>query len=1046
MKKTETKLELAKKITRLRARVAALAKSKRERGRVEEALREADQFRQEVISGAGAGIAVYDREFRYLVWNQFMEDLTGVPAAQVLSKQALDLFPHLRQHGVDRLLERAFAGEIVSSADIPYRIPQTGKSGWGIGTYSPRRDAKGKIIGVVAMIHDITARKQVEEALQKSEQYARSIIDSSLDMIITVDDQRQIVEFNKAAQKTFGYTREEVLGKHISILYADPAEGQAVHQATFERGRNAQEVINKRKNGETFASFVSAAIMRDSQGELLGVVGVSRDVTERKRAEEALKESEERYRDLFENANDFIQAIAPDGRFLYVNRAWREALGYNDEEIAQLSLFDIVAPENRQHCQALLQQVMTGEELDQFEVTFVAKDGREIAVEGRVNCKFVDGKPVSTRGIFRDITERKHTLEAMLLEKARFQQLFDNSPIGIAMLDAEDRIQSINSAFQRIFQYDPAEAAGRPINDLITPNDQGHLGDRVQEASQLSSQALNGVAVEMETERRRKDGTLVPVVVYGVPIVRDGKPMGAYGIYADISELKRMEGKLKREVDKFSALHEIDQALSTLDLRDCLKIIAQRARALFATDVVAILLREGDHLRLVAEDGMVTESKQVLIPLGSGITGWCGANRKSLLVPDVRRDSRYLDYYLHTCAEMAAPLLVHDDCIGVLNVESAQVNAFVPDDLALLESLAARAAAAIHNARLHSAEREHRQFAETLRDIGMALTSELDPDAVIDLLLDEVARVLPYDTAAVMLLNDGIVRTKRQRGYEKYGVAQHMENFEMPIGALPNLSRMATSGKPQLIPDTRKDPLWVETESSRHIRSWLGAPIIARGKILGVLTLQKVEPDFYAASMEERLAIYATQAGIAMENARLYADQQQLAMTDSLTGLFNRRHFVQLAEREFQRARRLASPFAVLMIDLDDFKQVNDKFGHSVGDEALQLVAKTLSKNVRVIDVVARYGGDEFVVLLPDCRDREAQQVTARLQERFRTVYLRVENQDVKLSFSVGIASSTLAPAETLDRLLIRADAEMYETKQKHEKLAAAPERAEKVG
>ena len=128
---------------------------------------------------------------------------------------------------------------------------------------------------------------------------------------------------------------------------------------------------------------------------------------ERRQAERQLKESEERYRDLFENANDLIQCAAPDGSFIYVNRAWRETLGYTEEEVAGLSLFDIIHPDSLPHCMAMFERVMSGEKLDHVEAMFVTKDGRTITVEGSSSRSMKDGKPDGTRGIFRDVTERK---------------------------------------------------------------------------------------------------------------------------------------------------------------------------------------------------------------------------------------------------------------------------------------------------------------------------------------------------------------------------------------------------------------------------------------------------------------------------------------------------------------------------------------------------------------------------------------------------------------------------------------------------------------
>ena len=139
-----------------------------ERKRAEELLRESGQFNREIISSAKEGIIVYDSKFCYLVWNQFMENLTGIPSSDAIGKSALELFPHLIDQGIDKLLERALAGEMATSVDTPYHIPQTGKTGWTVGTYGPCRNADEEIIGVIGIVHDITERKLIENDLRES--------------------------------------------------------------------------------------------------------------------------------------------------------------------------------------------------------------------------------------------------------------------------------------------------------------------------------------------------------------------------------------------------------------------------------------------------------------------------------------------------------------------------------------------------------------------------------------------------------------------------------------------------------------------------------------------------------------------------------------------------------------------------------------------------------------------------------------------------------------------------------------------------------------
>ncbi|HID63445.1 MAG TPA: PAS domain S-box protein, partial [Anaerolineae bacterium] len=188
-------------------------------------------------------------------------------------------------------------------------------------------------------------RKRAEEALKASQAYSRNIIDSSLDMIIAVDMDRHIVEFNKAAQETFGYRREEVLGVHVDILYADPQEGLRVHQEAIEKGQCVREILNRRKNGKVFPCLLSASVLRDARGELVGVMGVARDITERKRAEERLVKLHECFlefgADPDENINrlvalcgEFLGATCAlynrlDGEMLYSVGQWNTPPDYN---------------------------------------------------------------------------------------------------------------------------------------------------------------------------------------------------------------------------------------------------------------------------------------------------------------------------------------------------------------------------------------------------------------------------------------------------------------------------------------------------------------------------------------------------------------------------------------------------------------------------------------------------------------------------------------------------------------------------------------------
>src|SRR5260370_11147444 len=134
--------------------------------RAQRELRETDQFASEIIENAGEGIVVYDRDLRYIVWNHFMEELTGMTAEDVLGRRATELFPHLREQEVDELIMRALHGETVSAPDVNYYIPGTARAGWVSSVYRPHLDAAGEIAGVIGLIRDITERKQAEQQIE----------------------------------------------------------------------------------------------------------------------------------------------------------------------------------------------------------------------------------------------------------------------------------------------------------------------------------------------------------------------------------------------------------------------------------------------------------------------------------------------------------------------------------------------------------------------------------------------------------------------------------------------------------------------------------------------------------------------------------------------------------------------------------------------------------------------------------------------------------------------------------------------------------------
>ncbi len=324
---------------------------------------------------------------------------------------------------------------------------------------------------------------------------------------------------------------------------------------------------------------------------------------------------------------------------------------------------------------------------------------------------------------------------------------------------------------------------------------------------------------------------------------------------------------------------------------------------------------------------------------------------------------------------LAAPLFLRDEAVGVLYLDTRLARGlFTEEDAALLSALGSHIAVSLETARaaemelLYKAESQQRELAETVRDLATSLTETLEADQVWERLFAVVSERLQAEAAGF---------EPEPGGWRRLGGSSAVdpeEGLSLPLGQ-------------------------------------------AR------LVLRRDEP--LDESEVDLATTFAGQAALALEKARLFAEVLRLATTDGLTGLTNRRHFFQLAERELGLARRHSEPLSAVLLDVDHFKAFNDTYGHDVGDEVLRVVAASLVAAMRKEDLLARYGGEEFVLLLPRTAGPEAFEVVC---ERLRRAIeeCRVK-ETLRVTISLGVAD--LRPGESLNELLVRADAALYESK-----------------
>lgn len=364
----------------------------------------------------------------------------------------------------------------------------------------------------VVLKKEIEEHKYTQKKLREAENFTRNIIQSSIDMIIAQDNKGKITEFNLAATKLFGYSPKEIVGKPTEVLYADKAQYVLVEEAMKKGEEFSGEIENVRKDGTRFTSFLSASVIRNDEGDPVGSMGVSRDVTELRKAERELRESEERYRDLFENASDFIFSVDANGLFLYANKAFQTALGYSVEEISKLKLDQVVSKLDSKEDWF---SFFAGKTL---EIDFRSKAGKSIKVYGDSTVRNTNGKPESVRAIYRDITDLRKHEQAALQQAAKLESIF-NSTENMMMwtMDLSGSLNSYNNNFKRwcetAFSYQPR------LQDCFLTRIKDWLDeDAYQGEMEHFQQVFTGQAQQFELPLKTTKGERIWFEVFANPV------------------------------------------------------------------------------------------------------------------------------------------------------------------------------------------------------------------------------------------------------------------------------------------------------------------------------------------------------------------------------------------------------------------------------------------------------------------------------------------------------------------------------------------------
>jgi PAS domain S-box-containing protein len=901
-----------------------------ERKRAEQALQtRADEFYRALDTSPDSINISRLEDGLYIEVNDGFTRLTGYTRSDVIGKTSLDVgvwvHPEERAQFVQILKERGEVQDFEAELRRKEGIIR-------IGAMSARTIEFNGERCMLNITRDITERELAQEALRLSEEKFNKAFHTSPDSVtISRLNDGQFVDVNDGFMQLTGYTQSEVIGTTAIDLgiWVSQSDRDTLTRGLQEHG----EVHNldwkfRRKDGEIRDGLMSARIIEiDGEDCILAIV---HDVTERKRAEEALRLSEEKFNKAFHTSPDAISiSRLTDGMLLDVNDGFTQFTGYTrSEAIGQLAV-DIgiwIDPADRPR---LVQALREYGEARNFEWKLRRKDGE-------IRIGSLSARPIEISGeacilaMARDITEHKRTEEALRLSEEKFTKAFYTSPYAITINRLEDgAFLDVNDGFTQLTGYTRSEAIGKTTLDL------GIWVDPTARVGMMQSLHERGEAQNIEAQFRRRNGEIRIGLLSAKSIEISGERC-FLAIVHDITDRKRAEEALR----ELSQLHQeiisgagegiivYDHQLRYVVWNKYMEeLTCIPAAQIIGTNVLENFpdVRE-QGIRTFLERALagetVTAPDITIQPRGSSRVGWLS--------------SRYAP---HRNAE--------GDIVGVIGVAREVTERKLAEE-ALRQS--------------EAAEREQRILAEALRDSAAALTGTLDPNEVMTLILENVGRVAPHDAANIELIEGNTARVVYQHGYTS-DRPPRLAPFSLDDS--PTLRRMIETGAPTFIADVASEepgwPLWPEIA---WLRSYAGSPLQVHGVIIGFLNLDSATPGFYSAVHAERLRAFADQAAIAIENAQLYDELRHRAAD------LERRVVERTAELDQERAqlRTILDSMAegVAYIDLENgtTRYVNRAFSSLTGYTPEESVGQSMDLYQTIVKPPEMLSGESHATML----------------------------------------------------------------------------------
>jgi PAS domain S-box-containing protein len=1000
-----------------------------ERKRAEESLRESENKYRELIENLPQKIFIKDKNSVYVSCNEnYALDLKIKPE-EISGKTDYDFYPRElaeKYRDDDKRIMR-----LGNTEEIEERYIQNGREFWVHTVKTPVKDGKGKYIGLLGIFWDITEHKQVEEVLRIERDRLETVTQNAGVGLAIISKDYRTLWANEVLKQMFG----DVEGK---ICYSTYNQRSAICprcgvREVFETKRHevVHEQVGKDKEGKTVWSQIVATPIKDKEENITSVLEVVMPITERKVAENKIRESEEKYRLLVENANEAI-VVAQDGWLRFVNPAMTNIMGYSKEELFSKPFTEFIHSEDQNMVLQRHIKRLKGEEIPSiYPFRIITKDGEIKWVEINTVVITWEEKP-ATLNFLTDITERKRSEEKLRRSEERFRNIFENSPIALweedfsevkrfieglkskGIKDArkyfEDhshvvvkcvkkvKVIDVNNAALNLFKAKGKEELQQGLDKTFT-----------EESYQVFREELICIAegrTEFESEATAKTlkGDRKHVVVRWSVAPGYEKTLSKVLVsISDVTELKRAREQ--------NLLLETSRALSrTLKLDQVLKIAAEKMTDALKSDrcSLALLDEKKDSAQLkylvtkkgsfslslsnkrTPPDGHFSRVKEILRSKGYLAI----ANTKTDPLPlSIRR------YFIKTGikSSLIIPMILGNKLFGAFHILSERLRNFTPEEISLAQTIANQSATAIQNSKLiQDLESKHSQISEQadllktqyqeqkmLFELAQALSSTRDLDQMLKFATQKVTELLKIERSSIILINpDKESATIKALYTQGKFTRPDLVGFTFDCKAFPELKRFLTRPKPLFIPDTstlpKEDPKRAYFLKQGKMKSTTAVALQSRGNLLGFLTVGTIkEVHHYTPEEIQLLQTIANSIAVNIENSMLlgnlkenYAQIDEQAQTlkrqaeereillkisQGISGTLDLDQVLQIATKESAQALRVDRCAALLAFPEEGYaeirsiyvkgkKSVNRLLGHKIYPQDFPQAQEILKK------------------------------------------------------------------------------------------------------